>query len=170
MTCPSCKRATALNSVRVVAKYEGIVKDAVWKLKFSGARAAAKDMAYAMAALVDFTDHVVVVHAPTATSRIRTRGYDQAQLLAREIARHGHVIYSPALVRIDQQRQVGASRKERFEHLAGAFRLAKRHDIDGARVLLVDDVLTTGATLEAAAKVLKQAGAKRVDAVVFARA
>ncbi|MEO6513588.1 MAG: phosphoribosyltransferase family protein [Candidatus Saccharimonadales bacterium] len=142
----------------------------IWKLKFSGARAAAKDMARAMAPLVITSENMIIVHAPTATSRIRTRGYDQARLLACEIARQTKCAYVPALVRLDQKRQVGASRTERFEHLSNAFRLTGRVNVVGAHILLVDDVLTTGATLEAAAVILKKAGAKRVDAVVFARA
>jgi ComF family protein len=154
----------------VVAKYQGLAKDIIWKLKFVGAQSAAQDMAAAMAPLVDANSGPIVVHVPTATSRVRARGYDQARLLARELAAHTKLHHACWLVRLDQKRQVGASRKERLEQLAGAFRLSRFADVAGAHILLVDDVLTTGATLEAAAAVLKQAGAKRVDAIVFARA
>jgi ComF family protein len=169
-TCTSCRQRTKLAAVYVVAKYDELAKDVVWKLKFSGARAASKDMAAMMASLVEASEPLIVVHVPTATSRIRTRGYDQARLLARELALRTKLPHLPVLVRLDQKRQVGASRKERFEHLSNAFRLSGRMDVTGAHILLVDDVLTTGATLEAASAVLKQAGAKRVEAIVFARA
>ncbi len=76
----------------------------------------------------------------------------------------------PALARLGQHRQVGARRQERLISLDGAFRARAEYLIKDSHVLLVDDVLTTGATLEAAAKALKASGAKTVDAVVFARA
>jgi ComF family protein len=159
-----------LSAVYVAASYQGVVKDAVWKLKFEGAQAAAQDMAAAMARLIAPNEGMVIVHAPTATSHIRRRGYDQARLLARALARQTGQPYLPCLVRVGQQRQVGASRKQRFEQLTGAFRVAAGYNVTGQTILLVDDVLTTGATLEAAAVVLKKAGAARVEAVVFARA
>jgi len=154
----------------VTTKYEGYAKDAIWKLKFSGARAAAKDLGLAMAANLELTQDVLIVHAPAATSHIRARGYDQARLLARIIAGQSGCAYIPCLVRVGQQRQVGASRKQRFEQLVSAFLVAGGYNLQGAHILLVDDVLTSGATLEAAADVLKSAGAKQVDAAVFARA
>jgi ComF family protein len=169
-TCPACRSQTKLAAVRVVTNYEGLAKDAVWKLKFSGARAASIDMGQAMAALVADADETIIVHIPTATSRVRVRGYDQAQLLAHEVARRTGLPHIAHLARLDQKRQVGASRKERLAQLSDAFRLRSHGNITDARILLVDDVLTTGATLETAAAVLKKAGAKRVEAVVFARA
>lgn len=169
-TCSSCRRQTKLVAVYVAAAYQGAIKDAVWKLKFEGTRAGAKDMAAAMAEVVTSAPDALIVHVPTATSHIRRRGYDQARLLARALAKQTSLPYAPCLVRLGQQRQVGASRKQRFEQLSGAFRLASGYDVTGKTILLVDDVLTTGATLEAAAAVLKKAGAKRAEAVVFARA
>ncbi|HET8709331.1 MAG TPA: phosphoribosyltransferase family protein [Candidatus Saccharimonadales bacterium] len=154
----------------VATAYQGVAKDAVWKLKFEGAQAAAHDMATVMAALLPVDAVTLLVPAPTATSHIRRRGYDQARLLARAVAKQTGLPHAPCLVRLGQQRQVGANRQQRFEQLAGAFRLAAGYDVTGKTILLVDDVLTTGATLEAAAAVLKQAGARRVEAVVFARA
>ena len=169
-TCKGCKRVTKLSAMYAITKYEGYAKEAIWKLKFSGARAAAKDLGLAMAMKLELPEGALIVHTPTATSHIRTRGYDQACLLARVISRQTGCAYAPCLVRIGQQRQVGASRKQRFEQLVNAFRVAGGYDLQGTHVLLVDDVLTSGATLEAAADVLKRAGAKQIDAVVFARA
>lgn len=168
--CGSCRRHSALHHVYVATHYEEMAKDTVWRLKFAGARAATLDMAQLMTERIALPAETVMVHVPAASSRVRLRGYDQASLLARELARLNGMQRQNCLVRLGQQRQVGAGRAQRLKQLEGAFRMGYGADIKGAHILLVDDVLTTGATLESAAKVLKQAGAQRVDAVVFAHA
>ncbi|MCA9324597.1 ComF family protein [Candidatus Saccharibacteria bacterium] len=119
---------------------------------------------------LDFPEDAVVIHVPTATSRVRQRGFDQASLLARRLARSTPLTHIGALARRGQERQVGSGRKERFEHLLSAFWVQRPELVAGKHIILIDDVITTGATLEAAASVLRKAGAKRVDAVVFAQA
>jgi predicted amidophosphoribosyltransferase len=74
------------------------------------------------------------------------------------------------LTRLGQKQQRGMSRRDRLKQLESAFAPASQGKIRGAHLVLVDDVITTGATLEAAARILKAAGAKRVSAVVFAQA
>lgn len=73
------------------------------------------------------------------------------------------------LSRLGQTRQVGSKREQRLTQLSDAFRALRPDVIRNAQILLVDDVVTTGGTLEAAANVLRQAGASRIDAVVFAQ-
>ena len=119
-------------------------------------------------ALPYFAADILIVPVPTATSRVRSRGYDHAKLLAKELAGAAQLKHESLLLRLCQTRQAGAKRQTRIQQLEGAFGL-KKQDIKGKHVLLVDDVVTTGATLEEAAKVLKQAGAKTIDAVVFAQ-
>jgi ComF family protein len=159
-----------LTAAIVLTKYEGSAKDAIWRLKFAGTRAAADDLGTAMAARLPADAEITIVHVPTASSRVRIRGYDQALLLARVIAKQTGRRRLTALARTGQHRQVGASKAERYNHLKDALRLAPGLTVRDRHVMLVDDVLTTGATLEAAANVLRAAGAKRVDAIVFARA
>lgn len=100
---------------------------------------------------------------------MRERGYDQAKLLARKLAREARLPYADCLARSGQAHQVGSNRSQRLSQLSDAFRITKPRTVQNAYILLVDDVLTTGATLEAAAKVLHATGASSVDAVVFAR-
>jgi ComF family protein len=113
---------------------------------------------------------VMVVPVPTATSRVRGRGYDQAKLLARELSRQARLPYLDCLVRSGHTHQVGASRYQRLSQLEGAFRLKDSKKVRGTRILLIDDVMTTGATLETAAGLLKAGGAGQVAAMVFAQA
>lgn len=152
----------------VAAVYEGPPKEMVWRLKFHGARKASHLMAAHMARQVVDAD-AYLVPVPTATSRVRQRGYDQAKLLARELSRQTRLPYLDCLMRGGQAHQVGASRTQRLQQLAKAYRLKKAALVRGADIILVDDVITTGATLEAAAKVLRVAGARHVDAIVYAQ-
>lgn len=171
-TCPPCSLGTSLAAVQAVYRYESHVKDLVWKLKFGRAGAAAAEMASVMTGLVpiDTTSRLIITHAPTATSRVRQRGYDQASLIARSLSRRTGVPYAPLLSRIGQHKQVGATKALRAQQLQYSFRPIRRRQIAGAHILLIDDVITTGATLQAAARVLEAAGAARVEALVFAQA
>jgi ComF family protein len=168
--CRSCRRSTPLRHVYIATHYEGIAKDVVWRLKFAGGRAATTDMARLIVERLPLPSEVVLVHIPAASSRVRLRGYDQAALLARALSRMLRAPRLNCLVHLGQQRQVGASRQQRLAQAGHAFRLVRGANVEGKHVLLIDDVLTTGATLESAARLLKQAGAKQVDAVVFAHA
>lgn len=112
-----------------------------------------------------------VVPVPLHPARQRERGFNQATLLAALLTRQ-----IPAPVRLMLKRvrytktQTAFDRSERMENLRGAFRLRRKTDVRGLRVLLVDDVLTTGATLSECARVLKKAGAASIHAATAARA
>jgi ComF family protein len=166
-TCPACRASSDLFAVRPVTVYEGAAKDVVHKLKFERARAAAIDIAYTIVLGAAVPEDVVICHVPTADARVRERGYDQAALIARQLSRLTGRPYAPLLLRTGQQRQVGKQRTTRREQMKDAFRTIAM-PVPPPHVLLVDDVLTTGATCEAAARTLRHAGVKRVSAVVFA--
>lgn len=169
-TCAACRRQTALFAVHAGTAYQGTAKELVWHLKFQGAQAAAEDMATLLARRFTFDKDTLFVPVPTATSRVRQRGYDQAQLLARELGRTMGVPYLSCLRRLGQHHQVGSGRQARLTQLRHAYRCIRPELVRNVHVVLVDDVLTSGATLEAAAKVIKAGGAKRVSALVFAQA
>jgi ComF family protein len=170
LTCPACRQTSWLASVRIAAIYEAAAKNLIWKLKLAGTQSAAGIMARRMAVLMaNLPPPAIIVPVPTASSRVRRRGYDQARLLARELSRQTRLPYRSCLVRIGQTHQHGLARRQRLSQLAAAFRVSRAGIPGKAHVILVDDVSTTGATLEAAALVLRAAGADRIDAVVFAR-
>jgi ComF family protein len=164
--CPSCRPSAGLSRVRAGYVYRGYAKALVKEFKFGGKRGAAKEIAALMARLVPQRE-AVLVPVPTATQRARSRGYDHAKLLASALADATTLPWAPLLARTSQHRQLGAGRNERLRSMAGAFRAIR--SLEGAHIVLVDDVVTTGATLAEAAKTLRAAGARRVDAVVFAQ-
>ena len=112
----------------------------------------------------------LVLPIPLAPRRLRERGFNQSLLLARALA--AHKADAGLLLRVrDTEAQSGLARAARLRNLRTAFAVEPMHAarLAGRRVMLVDDVMTTGATLQAAAAVLRQAGAARVEAVVLAR-
>ena len=159
---------------RAVARFEdGPARTLVHRLKYSDrselARPIARWMARAGADILADADLVAPV--PLHPLRLWRRRFNQAAMLAREVARDaGRPCDLGALLRVKATRsQVGLSRAQRAENMQGAFRVAERAQVRGRNVVLIDDVLTSGATVNAAARVLLRAGAGRVDVLVFAR-
>lgn len=115
-------------------------------------------------------DFDCLVPVPLHPARERERGFNQAQLLAQSLGRASQRPVRPLLQRIRYTTtQTRFDRAERMENLAGAFRLRRSADVQECRVLLIDDVLTTGSTLSECASVLKKAGARSVHAATAAR-
>jgi len=113
----------------------------------------------------------VIVPVPLHPARQRERGFNQASLLAELLSAQTSIPAKPVLERIRYTTtQTALDRSERMENLHNAFRLRKNADVRGLRVLLVDDVLTTGSTLNECARLLKRAGALSVHAATAARA
>ena len=150
--------------------YDNDAKVLIAKLKYDGAQSAAVEMAKLLSQRSIFSDESIIVPVPTATSRVRRRGYDQAKLIARGLAKQNRLPYLDCLRRIGQTHQIGANRHKRLKQLNNSYRLKAINSVVDMHIVLVDDVSTTGATLEAAAICLIQASAKRVEAIVFAQA
>lgn len=113
----------------------------------------------------------IVVPVPLHPARKRERGFNQAELLAEALSARANLSMRNALERTRYTTtQTAFDRTERMENLHNAFRLRKNADVRGLRVLLIDDVLTTGSTLSECARVLKAAGAISVHAATAARA
>ena len=151
--------------------YEGVVRTAVQHLKYRGLRSLVPEMARPMAweLAVTVPPPFTLVPVPLHPARHRERGFNQAELLARELARLLDAPLSTGALRRtkDTSSQVSTStRAERLTNVREAF--AATDGVDGATIVLVDDVTTTGATLSAAAQALLSAGAVRVYGLTFA--
>lgn len=172
-TCANCQKLSPLSAVIAATPYADEAKRLLYILKYDRAAAAARDVAAAIVRRLQETPlptDLLVTHVPTAHPRIRQRGYDQSALVAKEVARRLGLPYAPLLQRLGTQRQVGKRREERKAQMVLAFRPVRVPLVVNKPVMLIDDVLTTGATLEAAGRVLREAGAGDVQAAVFARA
>jgi ComF family protein len=117
-------------------------------------------------------DHDLLIPVPLDLQRLRWRGFNQAVSLARVLARrHGRRLDPMALQRCRvTPPQVGLGEDDRRRNMVGAFAVRHPAAVRDRAILLVDDVMTTGATVEECAKTLRRAGARRVDVVVLARA
>jgi ComF family protein len=144
------------------------VKALIKKLKFERSRSAADVAARLLLSRAVLPSDVSIVTAvPIAPSRYRERGYNQAELIAKRVAVQLGLPYRPLLGRENADHQIGRDRQERLEHIQGVFFATSR--LAGQRILIVDDVMTTGATLAECATVLSQAGAEAVWVSALAR-
>jgi len=128
-------------------------------------------MAAAMGRFKELEGHTFVLDVPLYPAKLTARGYNQAELLARGLAKRKGLFYlAGAAARIkNTPSQTSLTKAKRRENMAGAFKILKPELVNGRSLLLVDDVATTLATLEALAKELKTAGARSVAAYTLAR-
>lgn len=161
----------SLRDVRAAAHLSGPLRQAIHSFKYSGLRALAPVLGEMLFDCWDVDPWPVdiVVPVPLHPQRLRERGYNQSALLARELARHtGLRVAEGTLLRITPTPpQVGLRATERTENVRGAFR-CRDDALTGKQVLLVDDVLTTGATLRACAEALAEGKVNAVWALTLA--
>jgi ComF family protein len=155
--------------VRSAVWLEDSARDAVHQLKYEGWSRAAEAMAEAMLGLEPLTGQVCLIPVPLGVGRQRIRGYNQSERIAVALGnRTGNAVRRDLLCRLRETRtQTALTPEARHANVAGAFRAAP---VNGMKLVLVDDVFTTGATLASAAAALVAAGARQVEAVTFARA
>ena len=175
-TCNWCREnAPAIDRIAAPYLYVGSspIYRAIGQLKFRGVRAVAPELAGLLAAFLDSRRMVVDLIVPVSShrSRLRSRGFNQAALIAEELGRLVSIpVRSDLLVRTKNARsQLGmGSREDRWLNVRENFECVG--SADGLRILLVDDLVTTGATMSACAHALKGAGASRVVGLAVARA
>ncbi|CAN5399470.1 ComF family protein [soil metagenome] len=170
-TCPTCRHHSVIKNAWIRTSYTDYARKLVHELKFNYSRSAARIIAREIVACLPvLPKDSIITHVPTATSHVRQRGFDQSALIARELSALLKLPHVHLLARRGQQRQVGASREVRLSQMKEAFRVVSPYMVTGRPIILVDDVLTTGSTLESAAVVLRQSGAQSIMAACFAQA
>ena len=173
--CALCRLgASGFDDAYSYGFYEGSLRTLIHLYKFEKIHTLAgplgKLMAQALPAAEGERQFDTIVPIPLHWRRRWQRGFNQSDLLAREIARRWGVPVKRAVRRAKASApQSGLTKAQRRANVHGVFVLRRGSALKGARVLLVDDVFTTGATASACAKVLKRAGAARVTLVTLAR-
>jgi ComF family protein len=170
--CSACRRLSpTVSAIYAAFAYQGAARTAVVTLKFRSARYLAPLMGDLLCEHLESRPvrAELVVPVPLAPKRLRQRGFNQAALLAERVAPSLQGEVADVLRRADRPAQVGLGAAQRLSNLAGAFECPDPAAIKGRNVVLVDDVVTTGATISACADTLADAGAGRVRVLVFAR-
>ena len=153
--------------------YEGEVRQAFHRYKFGGCRRYARPFGTLLAQCI--SDRLsgrfdCITWAPLSSKRLRERGYDQARLLAKTAA---ETLEKPALPLLEKTRNIPAQSglegtRARFENVKDCYALLPGADVKDLHILLIDDVVTTGATLSTCARILREAGAASVVCAAFA--
>ncbi len=175
--CPYCREhPVAFAYCCALGSYQGALRKTLHRFKYGGEKGLAIPLGRLLAArLADtpwFPKMDVLVPVPLSVQRQRTRGYNQAALLAQTVSRELGISSQELLKRTrDTDSQTSLGRHDRWENICGAFQESNNGEgkLQGRNVLLVDDILTSGATVHAATLALKEAGAAEVSVAVIAR-
>jgi len=170
--CAICRLGLAgFDAVYSYGSYEGPLRKLIHLLKYGGVQPLARPLADLLAQVLPRDQRFdLIVPMPLHWRRRWERGFNQAGLLAREISRRWNVPMRNAARRTRATApQTGLTNAKRRANVSGAFVVKRGRRLDGLRVLLVDDVLTTGASAAACARALKRAGAKHVALLALAR-
>ena len=174
--CLECRdRKFYYEKVVAAAIYDGVIRRSIHLLKYARKTALAKPLGALLTERVSRLDRVdqidLAMPVPLHKRQLRRRGFNQAEILSRSCGQRlaipvstGNLIKTKSTLS-----QSVLKRDERFKNIEGAFLVKKPSDIKGKNILLIDDVLTTGATLNECARTLKRAGAEKIIAMAIAR-
>jgi ComF family protein len=170
--CALCRAgARGFDAAYCFGFYEGELRELIHLLKYDGMKPLARPLGEFLSRALPLDERFdAVVAMPLHWRRRFERGFNQAALLARHVARRRHIPVLNAVRRVRATRtQTGLTNAKRRDNVSGAFRARRGLALKGLRILLVDDVMTTGATGSACGAVLKRAGAKSVTLLTLAR-
>ena len=170
--CPLCRLGLrGFDAAYCYGAYEGTLRQLIHLFKYGRVKTLARPLGNYLALAIPREQRFdAIVPMPLHWRRRWQRGFNQSALLANEIARRSSVPVLCAVRRVRATRpQAGLSNTERQTNIARAFRVRRRRLVEGRRVLLIDDVMTTGATAAACARALRDAGAKYVALLTLAR-
>lgn len=167
-----CRTKYGLDGLVVGCRYRGPVKLAIQKVKYRWVYDIGETLSTLLLENIwrfNLPGEVTLVPIPLHLRRKKWRGFNQAELLAKILAKSSGLFHSEILERITETKaQVGLDKKERKANVKGVFVLKPKANIRGKDLVLVDDVYTSGATMQEAARVLKQAGAGEVWGMTIA--
>jgi ComF family protein len=174
--CGECLREKRFYTrVRAVLFYEDRVMEAIHRFKYGSAIYYAKPLGALMYErgrnFFNFNFYDLIVPVPLHKKRVKEREYNQSQLLAEEVSKHSGIPVECALLeRIKETNsQVGLKKEEREKNVRNAFAVVVSESVKDKTILLIDDVISTTATVNECARALRKAGAKRVDVLALAR-
>ena len=174
--CGNClENKTYFSCARAVVSYETIILHAIHQFKYGSNISIGALLASFMADFsfpdVDFTDYSLIVPVPLHIKRLRQRGFNQSLILAQALAKKWQIPINFSLLKRHKftLTQTGLNKAERNKNIKGAFEVSSKKNIAGKNVILIDDVYTTGATINECAKILTKAGAKKVTVLTLAR-
>jgi len=171
--CPICRNGLrGFDAAYCFGAYEGLLREWIHLYKYGRVKTMVRPLGELLAAVLPREEQWdAVVPVPLHWRRRWRRGFNQSELLARSIARRRGIPVIPALKRVRYTpTQTGLSNTGRRQNVAAAFAAVRRHPVSGRRILLVDDVMTTGSTAAACAAVLRRAGATWITLLTAARA
>jgi len=172
-TCGRClAEPPKLERVRAAVAYDELPRSIALNLKYGRKVGLARTMARYMEPLKGaFDEDALLIPVPLHRWRLWGRGFNQSMLVARKLSELWRLpVKSDVLLRVKQTQPLkGLSHRQRRKAVAGAFRVADGHRLDGKTIVLIDDVLTSGSTAEACARALRRAGAGRVELICWAR-
>ncbi len=170
--CALCRRGVrGFDAAYSFGFYEGELRQLIHLFKYGRIRTLSKPLGRLLAlALPRDESFDVIVSMPLHWRKRWQRGFNQADLLARELGRRAHLPVKNVLRRVRfTAAQAGLTNSKRRLNMSGAFRARKKHSLEGLRVLLIDDVMTTGATAASCARALRATGARQVTLLTLAR-
>lgn len=174
--CGDCLQSNpAFFMARAMGQYERILMEVIHRFKYGGKVSLGEMLGSLMAGFAypsfRITDYSLIMPVPLHPKRLRQRGFNQALILAREISRHFSIALDFLSLRriVFTEPQVGLGRDMRERNIKGAFSVADKGRIKGEKIILVDDVYTTGSTVRECAQALIKSKAEKVAVLTLAR-
>ncbi len=174
--CGDClKTKPYFSCARAIFSYDDAILNSIHQFKYKSDLSVGEILSDFMAGFsfpdIDFADYSLIIPVPLHIKRLRERGFNQSLILARAIGEKHQIPVDFSLLKRHKfiLTQTGSNKKERKQNIKGAFEVTDKKKISGKSIILIDDVYTTGATVNECAKTLMKAGAQKVSVLTLAR-
>ena len=174
--CGDCQETKPYFScARAIFSYDDAILNAIYQFKYKSNISVGEILADFMGGFsfpdIDFADYSFIIPVPLHIKRLRERGFNQSLILARAIGEKHQISVDFSLLKRHKftLTQTGSNKKERKQNIKGAFEVTDKKKIAGKSIILIDDVYTTGATVNECAKTLLKAGAQKISVLTLAR-